>query len=146
MTSTRRCASLDSVHLYDIDDLQSVAEANRRARQKEAAAVEAIVQEEAARFLDWSRSLAVVPTISALRREAEKMRRAEVAKTLAHLPDLTDEEKQHIESLSEAIVKKILHRPISRLKAKDGGQDYVEAARELFGIDEKATQTGEADP
>ncbi len=130
---------LDGVHLYDIDDLQSVAEANRRARQKESAAVEAIVQEEAARFLDWSRSLAVVPTISALRRESDKMRRAEVAKTLAHLPDLTDEEKQHIESLTEAIVKKILHRPISRLKAKDGGQAYVEAARDLFGIDEKAT-------
>ena len=130
---------LDSVHLYDIDDLQSVAEANRRARQKESAAVEAIVQEEAVRFLDWSRSLAVVPTISALRRDAEKMRRAEVAKTLAHLPDLSDEEKRRIESLSEAIVKKILHRPISRLKAKDGGQEYVEAARELFGIDEKAT-------
>jgi hypothetical protein len=31
------------------------------------------------------------------------------------------------------------------LKSKDGGPDYVEAARELFGIDEKATQTGEAD-
>jgi len=131
--------ALESVHLYDIDDLQSVAEANRRARQKESAAVEAIVQGEVARFLDWSRSLGVVPTISALRRDAEKVRRAEVAKTLAHLPDLTDEEKQRIESLSEAIVKKILHRPISRLKAKDGGQGYVEAARELFGIDEKAT-------
>jgi glutamyl-tRNA reductase len=131
--------AIESVYLYDIDDLQSVAEANRRARQKESAAVEAIVQEEAARFLDWSRSLGVVPTISALRRDAEKMRRAEVAKTLAHLPDLTDEEKQHIESLSEAIVKKLLHRPISRLKAKDGGQAYVEAVRELFGIDEKAT-------
>jgi glutamyl-tRNA reductase len=131
--------ALDRVHLYDIDDLQSVADANRRARQKESMAVEAIVQEEAARFLDWSRSLAVVPTISALRCESEKMRQAELAKTLAHLPDLTDEEKQHIESLSQAIVKKILHRPISRLKSKDGGQAYVEAARELFGIDEKAT-------
>jgi glutamyl-tRNA reductase len=138
--------ALESVHLYDIDDLQSVAEANRRARQKESAAVEAIVQEEAARFLDWSRSLAVVPTISALRRDAEKVRRAEVAKTLAHLPDLTDQERQRIERLSEAIVKKILHRPISRLKAKGGGQGYVEAARELFGIDEKATQAGETDP
>jgi glutamyl-tRNA reductase len=58
------------------------------------------VQEEATRFLDWSNSLAVVPTISALRRDAEKVRRAELAKTLARLPDLTDEEKQRIESLS----------------------------------------------
>ena len=137
---------LESVHLYDIDDLQSVAEANRRARQRESAAVELIVQDEAKRFLNWSRSLAVVPTISALRRDAERVRRAEVAKTLAHLSDLTDEEKQRIESLSEAIVKKILHRPISRLKSKDGGQEYVEAARELFGIDERAGPTGEADP
>ncbi len=132
---------LESVYLYDIDDLELLAEANRRARQKESAAVEAIVQEEAARFLDWSRSLAVVPTITALREEAEKVRQAEVAKTLARLPDLSDEEKQRIESLSEAIVKKMLHHPISRLKAKDGGQDFVEAARELFGIDDKVVDS-----
>ncbi len=137
---------LDGVYLYDIDDLQSVAEANRRARQKESAAVEAIVEEEAKRFLDWSRSLAVVPTISAMRRYAERIRRAEVAKTLARLPDLSDEEKLRIESLSEAIVKKLLHRPISRLKAKAGGPAVVEAARELFGTDEKSTRAGEAGP
>ncbi len=127
----------DGVYLYDIDDLQSVADANRRARQKESAAVEAIVEEEAKRFLAWSRSLAVVPTISAMRSYAERIRRAEVAKTLARLPDLSDEEKQRIESLSEAIVKKLLHRPISRLKAKSGGPAVIEAARELFGTDEK---------
>jgi glutamyl-tRNA reductase len=133
--------SMESVHLYDIDDLQSLADANRRARQRESAAVEAIAEDEATRFLDWSRSLAVVPTIKALRDQAENVRQAELAKTLARLPDLSDQEKRRIESLSEAIVKKILHRPISRLKASDGGQDYVEAARELFGIDEKTTDS-----
>ena len=80
-----------------------------------------------------------MPTISAMRCYAERIRRAEVAKTLARLPDLSDEEKLRIESLSEAIVKKLLHRPISRLKAKAGGPAVIEAARELFGIDEKAT-------
>ncbi len=91
---------IDSVHLYDIDDLQSVVEANLRARMKEVASVEAMVEEEATRFLDWARSLDVVPTIAALRRQAEEMRAAELAKTLAHLPDLTEEEKEHIEALS----------------------------------------------
>lgn len=124
------------VYLYDIDDLQSVAEANRRARQKESPAVEAIVEEEAQRFLDWSRSLAVVPTIRAIRRYAERIRQDELAKTLARLPDLSDEEKQRIDSLSEAIVKKLLHRPISRLKAKAGGTAVLESARQLFGTDE----------
>lgn len=132
---------IDSVHLYDIDDLQSVADANLQARMKEALAVETIVEEEATRFLDWSRARAVVPTITALRQEAENMRRAELAKTLAHLPELSEEEKKRVESLSEAIVKKILHRPIMRLKAKDGGQSYVAAVRDLFGIDEKETDS-----
>ena len=132
---------LDSVHLYDIDDLESVAEANRRARRKETAAVEAIVEEEAGRFLDWSRNLAVVPTITALRHQAEKVRQTELAKTLARLPNLTEEERERIDSLSTAIVKKLLHRPIARLKAKDDGQTYVQAARDLFGIDEKAADS-----
>jgi glutamyl-tRNA reductase len=128
----------DRVHLYDIDDLQAVSEANLRARMKEVAAVEAIVEEEVARFLHWSQTLAAVPTITVLRQQAEEVRQAELTKTLARLPNLTAEEKRRIEALSAAIVNKILHRPIARLKAKDDGQFYVAALRELFGIDDKA--------
>mgnify|MGYP005847778221 CR=1 FL=1 len=128
---------IDGVHLYDIDDLQAAAEANLRSRLKEVAKVEALVEEEAKRFSDWARSLRALPTVAAIRKQAEAVRQAELARTFARLPGLSDEERARIEALSTAIVKKLLHRPIARLKAKEYGHLYVQAARELFGIDDE---------
>ncbi len=128
---------IDGVHLYDIDDLQAVSEANLQARMKEVATVEEIIEEEVTRFLDWSRSLRAVPTVAAIRRQGEEIRAGELARTLSHLPNLTAEEKERIEALSNAIVKKILHRPIARLKSREYGHLYVQAARELFGIEDR---------
>ncbi|MDI6857255.1 MAG: glutamyl-tRNA reductase [Dehalococcoidia bacterium] len=128
---------IEGVHLYDIDDLQAAAEANLRSRLKEVAKVEAMVEEEANRFGDWARSLRALPTVAAIRKQAEAVRQAELARTFARLPGLSDEERARIEALSAAIVKKLLHRPIARLKAKEYGHLYVQAARELFGIDDE---------
>jgi hypothetical protein len=36
--------------------------------------------------------------------------------------------------MSKAIVKRILHEPVTKLKAS-GGLRHIEAARELFGLD-----------
>jgi glutamyl-tRNA reductase len=127
---------IDGVYLYDIDDLQALSNASLRARMKEVASVETMVEEEATRFLDWAHSLKVVPTVAALRRQAEEIRAGELARTLSHLPNLTEEEKERIEALSTAIVKKILHRPIARLKSREYGHLYVQAAREFFGIED----------
>jgi glutamyl-tRNA reductase len=128
---------IGGVHLYDIDDLQAEAEANLRSRLKEVAKVERMVEEEATRFSNWARSLRAVPTVAAIRKQAEEVRQAELARTFARLPDLTDEERARIEALSTAIVKKLLHRPITRLKAKEYGHLYVQPARELFGVDDE---------
>ena len=127
---------ISGVHLYDIDDLHAVCEANLRSRREEVVSVERMVEEEVDSFLDWARSLKVVPTVSALRRQAEEIRAAEVAKTLNRLPNLSKEHKERIDALTTAIVKKIIHRPIARLKSREYGHLYVQAARELFGIED----------
>jgi len=132
---------IDRVHLFDIDDLQSVAESNRRRRLQETDAVDAIIDEEARRFLDWARSLRSLPTIAAIRHQAEALRAVEVARTLARLPDLSEEEQRRIEALSRALVKKLLHSPIARLKSPEYGHLYVRAARELFDIDNSGTDS-----
>jgi len=126
---------LENVHLYDIDDLQAVAEANMREREKEVDKVEALVEEEVSRFVEWYRSLDVIPTIAALRERAERVRRVELDKTLGHLSNLSPEERAHVEAMSRAIVKKILHQPIARLKSEGGdGEQYVAALRDLFAL------------
>ena len=123
-----------NVYLYDIDDLKAVSAANLRQREREVARVEAIVDEELAGYRRWRRSLDALPTVAELRRQAEEVRQAEVARSLARLNGLSEEERQRIDALTAAIVKKILHSPVARLKERADDDRYVAAARDLFSL------------
>lgn len=129
-----RARRLDNVYLYNIDDLLLVSEANRMQRAQEANKVEAIVEEEVDAFMEWWRSLAVVPTIGALRRQAEAIRQAELARTLRRLNGLGEEERARVEAMSRAIVKKLLHKPTAVLRQRMQ-PGHTQAVRELFGLD-----------
>jgi glutamyl-tRNA reductase len=127
-------ATIPGVHLCDIDDIEEVTDEGWSGRRAEVERVEGIVAEEVARFEEWWRSLDVVPVIAALRDRAESVRRAELERTLGRLPDLDENARERIEAMTEAIVKKMLDRPIERLK--DGAEDgqYMEALEDLFGL------------
>ena len=122
------------VTLFDIDDVEAEAETGIKGRRAEVAGVEAIIEEELADFLAWWRSLDVVPVISALRERAEDIRRSELERTLRKLPGIDDTTRKRIEAMTAAIVKKMLDRPIARLK--DGADKglYMEALEDLFDI------------
>lgn len=127
------------VQLYDIDDLQALVEESRSARRNEIAKVEAIVEEQLGRFRAWMRDRGVVPTVAELRERAETARQAELERTLKKLGDLTPKQRRSIESMSTALVKKLLHEPIDRLRSDDG-ERYVVPVRELFSLDEGRDQ------
>jgi glutamyl-tRNA reductase len=132
--------TIDNVYHYDIDDLQEVAEANMKDRQHEAHRAEAIVATEVEQFCSWYQSLEVVPTIVSLQEKMEEMRKQELAKTLSALPKLSDKERRAMEVLSGAIVKKILHGPITLLKRtsrNSEGESYVDVVKKLFNLDEE---------
>ena len=125
---------LPNAHLYDIDDLQELARDNIREREKEVAAVEAIVDEEVERFGEWWSSLDVVPTIAALRERGEEIRRSELERTLARMPALAEGDRERLDALTRAIMKKVLHAPISHLRDAEGRGDTA-AVRRLFDLD-----------
>ena len=133
-----RINDIDNVYLYDIDDLGGIAETNRDERSREAEKAEAIVEQEVDGFCRWLSTLEAVPTIVALRDKLERIRQAELQKTLATLRDLSPRERAALEAMTTAIVNKILHTPIARLKHHDRALEtyYVAAARQLFGIKE----------
>ncbi len=129
---------LPNVHCFDIDDLQSRLNGALAEREQETPRVEAIAAEEANAFMDWLRSLDVAALIAELRLRADALRRAEVEKTLRHLPRLDATERERIEALTEALVNKLLHAPTLRLKAEAGNGHaaaYAAAARYLFALD-----------
>jgi len=124
------------VFLYDIDDLQQVATANLRERKKESAAAETIVEQEVQEFIEWRRSLEVVPLLVELRKRADEIRRAEIEKARNRLGPLTPEQEKALEAATTAIVNKLLHAPTVRLKelAGHGEADHVGIVRRLFDL------------
>jgi glutamyl-tRNA reductase len=124
------------VFLYDLDDVKKVAEANLRERRKEAAAAEAILEHEIREFLEWRRSLEVVPLLVELRRRADEIRKAEVEKARRRFGPLSPEEESALEAVTAAIVNKLLHEPTVQLKqmAGNGHSEHVGLIRKLFGL------------
>jgi len=129
-------AHVAGVFLYDMDALHQVASANLRERKKESAAAEAIVEQEVGEFLEWRRSLEVVPLLVELRKRADEIRRGEIEKARRRLGPLTPEQESALEAATSAIVNKLLHGPTVRLKelAGNGQADHVGLVRRLFDL------------
>jgi glutamyl-tRNA reductase len=124
--------------LYDIDDLNGVVSSNLEERMREAGRAEVIIAEELQTFESWLESMEVVPTIAAIRANAEEMRAEEVAKAMKRLDGLSEADRKTVEMLSQAIVNKMLHGPTAVLKTsatEKDGYAYVDAARRLYGLD-----------
>ena len=132
--------TLDGVYCYDVDDLKQVVDANIRERLREAHRAEALVEREVAKFLARLGDVEVIPTIVSLRERLEIIRSGEVKRTLARLPGATPETREAIEALSAAIVNKILHAPITKLRESSRAgspRSWLELVHELFGLGRK---------
>jgi glutamyl-tRNA reductase len=126
---------LDGCYLYDIDDLQAVVAETLAGRRREAERAEAIVTAEAERFREWQASLQVVPAITSLRARAEEIRAAELERA-----KLTDAERRAAESVTAAVLNKLLHLPTIRMKQAAAAADgviYADAVRHLFGLEDE---------
>ena len=130
---------IDNVFLYDIDDLEQVADANRRQREREAERAEAIVEAEVDRAMARLKAQDVTPTIASLQAELERVRRAEIERLRGRLGDLTPEQEQAIETLTRGIVNKIAHTPITQLKtlaSHPDGLHFIDVIRRVFNLKE----------
>jgi glutamyl-tRNA reductase len=139
-----KVGDLENVYLYNIDDLQKVANENIKDREKEAQRAEMIVQDEMVKFVNWYRSLDVTSTIVSLRNKFEEIRKKELEKTLSIHPNLSQKEKQSLEALTSAIINKILHTPITLLKRTEEeamADLYLDALHALFQLSGKSLET-----
>lgn len=130
---------LQDVYAYNIDDLESVVEANLKKREKAINSVNKIIKEEVKEFDEWRNSRDVVPIIKSLRKQAEEIRQEELERALARLDDIDEEERNIISSLSCKIVNKLLHNPTVQVKKfanVENSRLYLEAVNKLFGLDD----------
>ncbi len=131
-------ADVDGAYLYNVDDLQQVAEANLELRQKKAKDAEQIVVREVESFLKRLVAQDAVPTILELQQRLESIRAAELEKCLRKVGPMTPEQRSAIEMFSTQMVNKILHYPILRLKDvsdEPHERDVVRRTiRKIFGL------------
>ena len=130
---------VNNIFLYDIDDLQNVVDANMRQRQKEAQSAEDIVRQEVESFIRHSQTLDVAPTIVRLREHWEKVRLDELAKNRKRFGDLSREQEIALENLTQSLLNKMLHGPISELKrvsSQPADGTALDVIKRMFGLKE----------
>jgi len=128
---------LDNIYLYNIDDLQSVADKNMEQRRLEAEKAEKIVEKEASKFHESM--VHYRPTLSALGKKFDGIRKQELEKTLSKLTHLSPADHEMMEKCTDAIVTKILHDPIMTLRSdemRQGSWSADSLMRKLFRLDD----------
>ena len=124
-----RMNEVEGCFVYDIDDLQQVAQSNQADRNREAAAAEQIITAEVARYQQRLQSLDAVPTIRALQAYAEDLRQSEILRIAPKLSDLTPVEQAAVESLTRSLTNKFLHAPLTAIRAAAESGNTEELAR-----------------
>ena len=137
-------AEIPGCTLANIDSLKEVAEHNLRQREEAVEAADRIVAEELARLRQRHESLQVGPTIVSLRRRIEEIRRNELARTRQLFGELTAEQEEVLDLLTQGLVNKILHTPFSELKqaaARPDRSAILGAVRSIFHLEEEAADS-----
>jgi glutamyl-tRNA reductase len=108
---------IEQVFLYNVDDLQAIVQENLTRRGGEIEHAESLVDEEVARFMGWLHSRGVVPTIVALRRRFEDVRRTELRRLDGKLAALSPDARARVDEITRLLVEKLVLTPTEQLKA-----------------------------
>jgi glutamyl-tRNA reductase len=128
---------LESVFLYDIDDLEKVVDTNLRGRVEVAQQAEEIIREEVDRMVLRMKTREVAPTIVNLQEQLDLWVKGEIERQRSKLGRLTPEQEEALEAIKRGIVNKIAHGPITELRrqaADPAGLHALTMIRKLFRL------------
>ena len=101
--------------------------------------VRAIIATEAPKFAAWQRAYALAPLLESLHSRIESVRAREIERAAGKLGALEPSERDAVESLTRAITAKLLHDPVTAVKAAAGspeGEALARALRALFRLED----------
>ncbi|MGB7486840.1 MAG: glutamyl-tRNA reductase [Phormidesmis sp.] len=132
-------SEIEAVFAFNVDDLKAVVAQNQESRRQMALEAEGLLEEEVDAFMDWLRSLDTVPTISSLRSKVETIREQELEKAMSRLgSEFSEKHRGVVEALTRGIVNKILHDPMTQLRAQrdmDARDRAMETLQVLFNLE-----------
>lgn len=107
---------LECIEIYNIDDLNEQVSSNMAKRSSEIPKARKIVDEFTDKFEVWLKSLDFVPAISQLTQKALQLAHSEAAR---YAKDFAEGDSDKLRAFAESLVKKVLHGPVSFIKAGD---------------------------
>ncbi len=132
-----KVGKLEGVFLYDIDDLEKIADENKQLRLKEAEKARRIVDEEVKKFIARTREVDINDLLgelySAVRRIVEE-EYEELLHEFSRRGEFTQDLK---EGFINSLVKKLMHVPATRIKqaAREGKlSEVADIMRMVFAI------------
>ena len=128
-----------NVYLYQIDDLQTACERNRRERQKEYPKAQQIIAEETERLILEINHQSTGPVIRRLRENASEIKQEEMHRLRSKLKQagVDDSSMREIEKSFDRLTNKLLHPPLSSVRddaAAGHRRGLLEALSHLFNL------------
>ena len=130
--------NLADLYLYTIDDLREVIDHGLRSRAVAADQAERLVDDQAARFMDWVRTLDAVGAIRRYRQQAERQRDEALAQAQRQLAAGQPAQKT-LDELAHRLTRKLLHPPTMGLRdaARSGDVEIIRQSHTLLGLDDQ---------
>ncbi|MCX6346099.1 MAG: glutamyl-tRNA reductase [Armatimonadetes bacterium] len=131
-------AEIESVFLYNIDDLQFLVQRSRSDREAEVGKVNEIIEEETTAFMVGLKALEAVPVIRQLRAKFDSVYISEWEKCSAKLAHLSEKDRECVRKAIKSAVTKLTHDPILRMKdyAANDSSSKLDIVQDIFGIKE----------
>jgi glutamyl-tRNA reductase len=133
-------AELESVFLYDIDDLEGIVQANLEERKKAAEQIERMIGTELVAFQQWLYTLGVVPVIAALREKALAIQAETMRSIERKLPHLSERDRKVLNKHTKSIINQLLRDPILRAKelaAEPNAEEALQLFMKIFNIEDE---------
>ena len=129
---------LEDAYLFNVDDLQNVVDAGRKAREEAAVQALALVNDEADRFLESLREIDAREDLRRVNDAVERMRMLEIDRSKKLVASLDDTQREQLEALTRALVRKLLHKPTTAIRtaAREGDSERLKALADLWREDE----------
>ena len=128
------------VVVHDIDGLEAVTDETRERRREAAERVEAMIDEEFERLLESFKRKRADQAISGMYEAGERVKDRELETALSKLEaqgGLTDEQRETVSALADALVGQLLSAPTKSLReaAVEDDWDTIQTAMTLFDPD-----------
>lgn len=128
-------ADLPDIHLYTLDDLQSVIEKNQEQRKLAAVQAQNIISEHAKDFMLWRYSRQAVSSIKAYRNRATFYKEEQIQQSL-HALNLGEDPKAVVQNLADKLTNKLIHAPTNALQeaAEQTDPAKLDAICKILGL------------